>query len=220
MQQLKYQFKQVEFLEDALNHSSFRGYKNNERLEFLGDAILNFVIASTLFRQNPKAREGQLTRFRSHLVCGATLVELAQKFNLGHYLRLGFGELKTGGAQRESILADALEAIVGAIYLDGGIDACTRCILEWYEHRLTVPDVFPDFKDPKTRLQEYAQANKLPLPKYTVIEISGAAHQQTFTVTCTLHDSTTQGIGTSRRRAEQVCAQKMLAHLNLTQPDA
>ena len=154
-QQLDYRFKNPQLLEDALSHRSFRGNKNNERLEYLGDAVLNFVIAAALFRQNIRAREGELSRLRANLVRGETLTDLAKEFELGKYLRLGAGELKTGGAQRKSILADGMEAVVGAIYLDGGFKVCEACILRWYESRLENVETLPDLKDPKTRLQEY-----------------------------------------------------------------
>lgn len=216
-EKLNYRFKNPELLEDALSHRSFRGNKNNERLEYLGDAVLNFVIAAALFRQNIKAREGELSRLRANLVRGETLTNLAQEFNLGKYLRLGAGELKTGGAQRKSILADGMEAVVGAIYLDGGFQACESCILRWYENRLENVETIPELKDPKTRLQEYLQAKKLPLPVYTILVLEGPAHQQSFKVECQLHGLTNKaiGIGSSRRRAEQKAAEKILAELDV-----
>jgi ribonuclease III len=212
---LGYYFENVELLEDALSHRSFRGNKNNERLEYLGDAALNFVIAAALFRQNINAREGELSRLRANLVRGETLTDLAKTFELGKYLRLGPGELKTGGAQRKSILADGMEAVVGAIYLDGGFQACEKCILHWYETRLANVETLPDLKDPKTRLQEYLQAHKLPLPIYTVLMLEGPAHQQTFKVECQICGLANKAIGTgsSRRRAEQEAAEKILAEL-------
>ena len=212
---LGYQFKNPELLEDALSHRSFRGNKNNERLEYLGDAALNFVIAAALFRQNIRAREGELSRLRANLVRGETLTDLAKEFELGKYLRLGAGELKTGGAQRKSILADGMEAVVGAIYLDGGFAACETCILRWYETRLENVETLPDLKDPKTRLQEYLQARKLPLPIYTVLMLEGPAHQQIFKVECQVHGLPNKAIGidSSRRRAEQKAAEKILAEL-------
>ncbi|MES2998435.1 MAG: ribonuclease III [Pseudomonadota bacterium] len=212
---LGYHFKTPELLEDALSHRSFRGNKNNERLEYLGDAVLNFVIAAALFRKNRLAREGELSRLRANLVRGETLTDLAQEFELGKYLRLGAGELKTGGAQRKSILADGLEAVVGAIYLDGGFQACEKCILCWYETRLENVETLPDLKDPKTRLQEYLQARKLPLPLYTILMLAGPAHQQIFKVECQLDGLPNKsiGMGSSRRRAEQEAAEKILAEL-------
>lgn len=217
-EKLNYRFKNPELLEDALSHRSFRGNKNNERLEYLGDAVLNFVIAAALFRQNIKAREGELSRLRANLVRGETLTDLAKEFDLGKYLRLGAGELKTGGAQRKSILADGMEAVVGAIYLDGGFQACEACILSWYAHRLENVETIPDLKDPKTRLQEYLQAKKLALPVYTILVLEGPAHQQSFKVECQLHGLPNKaiGIGSSRRRAEQKAAEKILEALKFT----
>ena len=212
---LGYHFKNPELLEDALSHRSFRGNKNNERLEYLGDAALNFVIAAALFQQNILAREGELSRLRANLVRGETLTELAQEFELGKYLRLGAGELKTGGAQRKSILADGLEAVVGAIYLDGGFQTCEECILHWYETRLANLETLPDLKDAKTRLQEYLQAHQLPLPRYTILVLEGPAHQQIFKVECQLNGLPNKaiGMGSSRRRAEQAAAEKILVVL-------
>lgn len=216
-EKLNYRFKNPELLEDALSHRSFRGNKNNERLEYLGDAVLNFVIAAALFRQNIKAREGELSRLRANLVRGETLTDLAKEFELGKYLRLGAGELKTGGAQRKSILADGMEAVVGAIYLDGGFQACETCILRWYAHRLENVETIPDLKDPKTQLQEYLQAKKLALPVYTILALEGPAHQQSFKVECQIQGLPNKaiGLGSSRRRAEQKAAEKILEELAL-----
>jgi ribonuclease III len=216
--QLGYQFKNPDLLESALRHRSFRGNKNNERLEYLGDAALNFVIAAALFRQNSLAREGELSRLRANLVRGETLTELAKEFELGNYLRLGAGELKTGGAQRKSILADGMEAVVGAIFLDGGFQACEQCILRWYKTRLENVEVLSYLKDPKTRLQEYLQARKLSLPVYTVLALEGPAHQQRFKVECQLDGLANKaiGLGSSRQRAEQEAAEKILAELEAT----
>lgn len=213
-EKLGYQFKNPQLLEDALSHRSSRG-KNNERLEFLGDAILNFVIAAALYNKCPNAREGELSRLRASLVRGETLALLAHEFDLGQYIRLGAGELKSGGSQRNSILADAMEAVVGAIYLDAGMDVCQTCILNWYKQRLENFTELPDLKDSKTRLQEYLQANKLPLPSYTILTIEGVAHQQIFRVKCAILglSTTSIGMGTSRRRAEQDAAQKILEQL-------
>ncbi len=220
---LDYSFNDPELLEDALSHRSFRGNKNNERLEYLGDAALNFVIAAALFRQNAQAKEGELSRLRANLVRGETLTDLAQEFRLGQYLHLGAGEVKTGGAQRKSILADAMEAIIGAIYLDGGFAACERCILRWYKTRLNNLEALTVLKDPKTRLQEYLQAHRLPLPVYTVLSLEGPAHQQLFKVECRLvglENKTAMGLGHSRRRAEQEAAEAILKQLELTKPNS
>jgi ribonuclease-3 len=150
-------------------------------------------------------------------VRGETLTDLAQEFELGKYLRLGAGELKTGGAQRKSILADGMEAVVGAIYLDGGFQVCETCILRWYANRLENVETIPELKDPKTRLQEYLQAKKLALPVYTILALEGPAHQQSFKVECHLHGLPNKaiGIGSSRRRAEQKAAEKILEELEL-----
>lgn len=208
---LNYVFMDSALLNAALTHRSVRG-NNNERLEFLGDSILNFIIAEALFHKYPKAKEGELSRLRALLVKGETLAVLANEFSLGDYLRLGVGELKSGGAQRESILADALEAIIGAIYLDGGFESCKQRILEWYESRFQ--NITPNklLKDPKTRLQELLQANKYPLPAYDILKIEGEAHEQTFYVTCHVEgfNTATQGKGRSRRKAEQEAAKKFL----------
>ena len=213
-QKLGYQFKNLNLLEDALSHRSFRG-KNNERQEFLGDAILSFVIAAALFQRCPNAKEGELSRLRSNLVCGETLATLAQEFELGNYLRLGAGEIKSGGSHRNSILADAMEAVVGAIYLDGGITICKETILRWYASRLENFSELPNLKDPKTRLQEYLQARRFPLPSYVILSIDGAAHEQIFHVKCAIEGlpNTATGTGNSRRRAEQEAARHLLNQL-------
>lgn len=214
-QKLGHSFSNHSLLEDALSHRSFHG-KNNERLEFLGDSTLSFIISTTLFQKHPQAREGELSRLRASLVRGETLAELAQEFSLGDYLRLGAGEQKSGGLQRTSILADAMEAVIGAIYLDAGIAVCEECVLAWYAHRLDDLKELPELKDPKTRLQEYLQAHKFPLPQYLVLTIEGAAHQQIFHIECRIegfpHHAV--GIGSNRRRAEQEAAQKVLEMLN------
>lgn len=210
-QKLGYEFKDPSLLEAALSHRSYRG-QNNERLEFLGDAILNFVITAYLFQTYSTAREGELSRLRANLVRGDTLAILAQEFDLGVYLRLGAGELKSGGSKRTSILADAMEAVVGAIFLDGGLAACEPCILNWFATRLNNFAEVPSLKDAKTRLQEYLQAKRLPLPRYTILSIDGVAHQQIFSIECHIEglSHTAIGIGSSRRRAEQDAAQKIL----------
>lgn len=213
-QKLGYTFNQPRLLEDALSHRSFQG-KNNERLEFLGDAALNFVITAALFHKHPHAKEGELSRLRANLVCGETLAILAQEFDLGSFLKLGAGELKSGGLHRASILADAMEAVIGAIYLDGGITVCEERILIWYADRLDHLQVLSELKDPKTLLQEYLQAQRFPLPNYNIILIEGAAHQQIFHIECKIAGlpHRTEGVGSSRRRAEQDAAQKFLAQI-------
>lgn len=217
-EKIGYRFKQTHFIDDALSHRSLQG-KNYERLEFLGDAILNFIIASALFQRNPSAREGELSRIRANLVRGETLTALAQGFGLGQYLRLGIGELKSGGAERTSILADAMEAVIGAIYLDSDMQTCETVVLKWYETRLADLANLSTLKDAKTLLQEYLQARKLALPTYKIIEIAGAAHQQTFRVQCSIQGlpQTSVGEASSRRKAEQVAAENIL---RLLQNDA
>lgn len=210
-QKLGYTFENQSFLEEALSHRSYHS-KNNERLEFLGDTVLNLVITEVLYQRNPLAKEGELSRLRASLVCESTLASLAQSFQLGHYIRLGVGEVKSGGLYRISILADALEAIIGAIYLDSDIYQCRERILAWYGGRLDSPLEQSQLKDPKTLLQEYVQARKLPLPVYTVSSVIGAAHQQIFHVDCKIpglpyHAS---GEGTNRKRAEQEAAKLTL----------
>jgi len=211
-----YQFVDPEWLTLALTHRSLGG-KNNERLEFLGDSILGVVIAEYLFARFPDAREGQMSRLRARLVKGVTLAELGREFDLGHYLRLGSGEMKSGGYRRDSILADAVEAIIGAIFQDGGINICKERILDWYGTRLEQLGLQDTEKDPKTRLQEYLQSRQEALPVYEVISIKGEAHKQQFCVVCDLGDlqEKTMATGSSRRMAEQNSAQLALVALGL-----
>ena len=209
-----YEFSDEGLLEQALTHRS-AGSGHNERLEFLGDAILNFVIAEELCRRFANAREGELTRLRASLVKGATLSGLARQLDLGAQLRLGGGELKSGGRGRDSILADAFEALVGAIYLDGGMEAVQRFIGAAYETTLAAVSLHRAKKDPKTRLQEWLQSRQMALPEYAVVAVEGNAHNQVFTVECRVQglDPATQGQGASRRKAEQEAAEKALVSL-------
>lgn len=211
---LGYQFNDEELLTRALTHRSVRA-NNNERLEFLGDAILSFVIADALYLRFPKSQEGELSRFRANLVKGETLAQLAHEFEIGQFLRLGTGELKSGGFRRESILADAVEAIIGAIYLDAGIEEARAAILRWFDERIGRVHKQTHTKDAKTRLQEYLQAKYEALPEYEVLRIEGKAHEQTFYVECRIDvlNLSKKGSGTSRRRAEQEAAAKMLQEL-------
>jgi len=215
-QRIGYTFNDISFLELALTHRS-KGGKNNERLEFLGDSIVNFVVAEALFDKFPQAKEGKLSRLRAGLVRGTTLAELARDFDLGEFLLLGSGELKSGGFNRESILADAVEAIIGAIYLDSGLDTVRERILTWYGKRLNDLQLDDVVKDAKTRLQEYLQKNQSRLPKYEVMEITGQAHDQNFKVSCWVETlpEVTIGLGSSRRLAEQSAAQKALNALGV-----
>lgn len=213
---LGYTFKDQDLMILALTHRSFAG-RNNERLEFLGDAILNFVAGEALFERFPQAREGQLSRLRARLVKGETLALLARGFDLGEYLRLGSGELKSGGFRRESILADALEALIGAIYLDTGMEAARERVLDWLTAELDGLTLVDTNKDPKTRLQEFLQSRACELPRYEVVDIQGEPHCRTFFVECQVHllNDKTQGQGVSRRIAEQVAAAAALIALGV-----
>lgn len=217
--QTGYEFSDPELLKLALTHRSF-GNQNNERLEFLGDSIVNMVIAEHLYMNFERAREGQLSRLRARMVKGVTLAEIGREFGLGDYLRLGSGELKSGGFRRESILADAVESIIGAIYLDSDFYTCREQVLRWFRDRLARLDLQDTQKDPKTRLQEYLQSRQFPLPRYEVISVDGEAHQQTFHVCCELAslDRKTTGSGSSRRIAEQEAARNALRELGVETP--
>ncbi|MDX5373138.1 MAG: ribonuclease III [Pseudomonadaceae bacterium] len=214
--QLGHSFQNQELMLLALTHRSFAG-RNNERLEFLGDAILNFVAGEALYERFPQAREGQLSRLRARLVKGETLAVLARGFELGEYLRLGSGELKSGGFRRESILADALEALIGAIYLDAGMDVARERVLAWLAGELDGLTLVDTNKDPKTRLQEFLQSRAVELPRYEVVDIQGEPHCRTFFVQCevALLTDKTQGQGASRRIAEQVAAAAALVALGV-----
>ncbi len=211
---LSYRFTQPQLLQQALSHRSV-GSDNNERLEFLGDAILSYVISVELFRRFPDEDEGRLSRLRASLVKGDTLAALARDLSLGDYLRLGAGELKSGGFRRSSILADGFEAILGAIYLDSDIAAVEQVILRLFSERLAAVNSQTALKDPKTRLQEYLQSRQLPLPLYEVVQITGKAHAQTFTVSCRVEglEQALTASGSSRRKAEQTAAQLILDKL-------
>jgi len=209
-QALNYQFTNLELLQTALTHRSASSY-NNERLEFLGDALLSFIIAEDLFQRFPNAREGDLTRFRSGLVKGDTLAEIAKQLEIGSLLILGGGELKSGGWRRKSILADSVEAIIGAVYLDGGMDACKPFVLQLFQERLAQLSLKKVQKDPKTLLQEYLQARQQKLPEYRVLSVEGDPHEQHFEVECLVSGlQPTEGNGSNRRYAEQMAASKAL----------
>jgi len=212
---LGHRFADQKLLRSALTHRSF-GTPNNERLEFLGDGILDCVIAAALYQRFSELPEGDLSRLRANLVRQDTLHQLALKLNLGEALRLGEGELKSGGAQRPSILADALEALFGAIYLDAGFDAAAAVVLKLYAPLLDALQPGKVSKDAKTGLQEWLQGRKKPLPRYVLLEASGAAHEQSFTVACELADPPlrTLGSGSSRRIAEQNAAEQAMKALN------
>nr|VFJ43332.1 MAG: RNAse III [Candidatus Kentron sp. DK] len=209
-----YTFSDTDLLILALTHRSASA-KHNERLEFLGDAILGFLIAENLYERFPHSSEGELTRFRSRLVRRGTLAELARQLKLGEYIALGGGELKTGGNDRESILANAFEAIIGAVYLDGGLDSCRHAIRHIYASRLNTDFKGDAIKDPKTQLQELLQGKRLPLPEYRVIEAICADHQHWFTVKCqvAIPPGNVCGAGKSRRLAEQDAARRALENM-------
>jgi len=211
---LPHTFTNVNLLTQALTHRSF-GAHNNERLEFLGDGALNFIIANQLYQRFPKLAEGDLSRLRAQLVKEATLSELAASLNLGDALKLGEGELKSAGWRRPSILADALEAIIGAVYLDGGFHAAEAFVLALYTAKLDTIDPKVIDKDPKSLLQELLQSRKIAVPEYTVMLTSGEAHAQQFVVECVIqkHDIRTVGEGSSRRLAEQQAAQLALLEI-------
>ncbi|MCL1073642.1 ribonuclease III [Shewanella dokdonensis] len=208
---LGYEFKDLALLEQALTHRSAAN-KHNERLEFLGDSILSVIISDKLFHQFPKVTEGDLSRMRATLVRGDTLAKMAKEFKLGDYLTLGPGELKSGGFRRESILADAVEAIIGAIYLDSDLEVVRGLLLHWYEQRLQMIKPGEGQKDAKTQLQELLQGHKKPLPEYQVLKVEGEAHDQTFTVECRVAElaAVVTGTGSSRRKAEQQAAAQVL----------
>lgn len=214
---LGYEFKDPAFLKQALTHRSANS-KNNERFEFLGDSVLSMVISHALFEQFPDQNEGQLSRLRAHLVKGEMLAKIALELELGDYLYLGQGELKSGGFRRASTLADALEAIFAAIFFDGGFNAAQRIILKLYETRLKDPDLNDSLKDAKTQLQEYLQFKKLPLPQYTLVNVVGEEHEQLFYVQCDVAGQSTQGHAETRRKAEQIAAKQLLQNLTSLNP--
>ncbi|WJG10493.1 ribonuclease III [Aliiglaciecola sp. LCG003] len=210
-----YQFKDAANLTLALTHRSFQK-QHNERLEYLGDAVLGMIIAEELFKRFPQQPEGKLTRMRSTLVKGETLAVMGREFELGDVLQLGSGELKSGGFRRSSILADAVEAIIGAIYLESGYEVCQKLILNWFQSRINDLDPGAHPKDNKTQLQEFLQGRQLPLPEYTVREIQGKDHDQLFVVECSVTNlaDVVLGTGSSRRKAEQQAAKSALEILN------
>ncbi|NRB37505.1 MAG: ribonuclease III [Pseudomonadales bacterium] len=208
---LNYQADNVRLIEQAVTHRSFGG-SNNERLEYLGDALLDLVIGEALFHQFAEQKEGVLSRYRAELVKGSALAELARELGLSHVIRLGSGEKKSGGADRESILADSFEAILGAIYLDKGFDYSKTLVLILFASRLQGIEVSAKNKDPKTALQEILQAQKYQLPLYQLEKATGQQHQQTFFVSCILQDlkKDVTEQGRSKKIAEQNAAASML----------
>jgi ribonuclease-3 len=211
---LGYRFRDTGLLELALTHRSSAG-GNNERLEFLGDAVLGLAMSEALYSFHPEADEGALSRFRARLVRRDTLEELARELALGDLLRLGAGELRSGGHRRASILANSFEAVLGAVFLDGGWNVAKEVILKLMSSRLATLDSADDLRDPKTRLQEILQGRGDPLPTYEVERVSGSAHAQHFDVVCRLTSPglEVRGEGASRRAAEQQAAQRALREL-------
>lgn len=217
---LNYQFKTPRYLKQALTHRSM-GSENNERLEFLGDSIVNMVIARALFTRFPQLSEGELSRLRAQLVKGETLSLIAQEISLGDALILGQGELKSGGFRRASTLADALEAIIAAIFLDSNFETCENVILQLFESRLNDHSTHENTKDAKTALQERLQSLKKALPEYQLLKITGKEHDQMFYISCTVSDLglIAYGEAETRRKAEQHAAQTLLGQIQHVKPE-
>ncbi|PDH35449.1 MAG: ribonuclease III [OM182 bacterium MED-G28] len=213
-QLLNHKFSDPDLVRLALTHRSANKL-NNERLEFLGDSLLGYIVAEILFEIFPQANEGELSRLRAMLVNKTTLAEIAREIDLKNFIQLGSGEKKSGGDNRDSILADAIEALIAAIYLDGGINSCKSLIEDWIADRIATESVVEQQKDAKTKLQEMMQAQGLSLPFYSVLEISGEAHEQNFLVECRVDVMTEpqKGTGSSKRNAEQQAANVMLTKL-------
>ncbi|GIX30493.1 MAG: ribonuclease 3 [Porticoccaceae bacterium] len=212
-ERLGYRFRDPLLRDLALTHRSF-GSPDNERLEFLGDAVLDLLVAEALYERHPEASEGQLSYWRAALVREETLAAVARELGLAEHLRLGSGERRAPGEVRPSILAGALEALLAAIYLDGGIESARSCVVRWFEERLAaVPPT--EGKDPKTRLQEFLQARGAPLPRYEIVDAAGPDHRRTFTVACRIDGREAPFIASdrSRKAAEQRAAALALAHL-------
>lgn len=208
---IHYQFNNESLLNQALTHRSVHKSNNNERLEFLGDSVLGVVISEYIFKELPIATEGELSRIRSSLVKEEALAIVARDIGLGNYIHLGPGELKSGGFRRDSILSDALEAIIGAVYLDQGFEKAKQVILFLYQEYLVNLPSPSSLKDPKTRLQEYLQSKKIELPEYQVTASKGKSHNQVFSVSCTISSQNlaAKGTGTSRKKAEQMAASNL-----------
>jgi ribonuclease III len=215
MKKIGYEFKDTELLSRALTHRSYSSGVNNERLEFLGDAVLSVVIADELFHREKDVKEGRLSRMRAALVNGEVLADLGQALGLHQFIRLGVGEVRSGGRERRSIIADALEAMIGAIYLDSSIEEARQCVLQLYRQLLIDVNALTIDKDPKSQLQEWAQSKQFPLPNYEV-SVDGPAHQQVFSVTCSIEgcDLSVVGVGESRRKAEKDAAKKYMGKIN------
>ena len=210
-----YQFRQQDLLEQALTHHSYSRSSNNERLEFLGDSILNLIISKHIYLRFVDSDEGDLSRLRASLVKKETLAQVAKGIGLGDHIHLGGGELKSGGYRRASILSDALEAIIAAVYLDSDYQQVEATVLRLFDEQLQKIDESVNLRDPKTRLQEYLQARKKQLPRYQVEHTSGKSHDQVFTISCKISelDMHSKAKGSSRKKAEQKAAQKILDKL-------
>ncbi len=213
-QRLQHEFRQSALLSQALTHRSYSA-DHNERLEFLGDSVLNLSVSGLLYQALGTLQEGELSRVRANLVKQDTLHKIAQELHLGNLIRLGEGELRSGGAKRPSILADALEAVIGAVYLDAGFDKAAALVHRLFDNVAINPEMPAAAKDAKTELQEWLQGRKMKLPAYTVMSITGAAHRQTFEVQCAIDElqREARGFGNSRRAAEQEAAALMLKQL-------
>jgi ribonuclease-3 len=215
-----YVFDDKTLLTQALTHRSFSSM-NNERLEFLGDGILNFIVADNLYKKFPQAAEGQLSRLRASLVKQKTLADIARELKLSEFLVMGTGELKSGGFNRNSILSDAVEAIVGAVYLEAGFQTTAELLAVWFESRFAALSLDQAEKDAKSQLQEWLQAQKLPLPEYELLSVEGESHDQTFSVRLKLSvlENSIETTGTSRRGAEQSAAAEALAGIAQLEDD-
>ncbi len=213
---LLHEFHKPALLTQALTHRSYSA-DHNERLEFLGDSVLNLAVSGLLYQALGSMHEGELSRVRANLVKQDTLHKLAQDLQLGHLIRLGEGELRSGGAKRPSILADALEALIGAVYLDAGFDKAAALVHRLFDNVQINPEMQAVAKDAKTQLQEWLQGRKMKLPGYAVMSITGAAHRQTFEVMCAIEElkREARGYGSSRRAAEQEAATEMLKVLGI-----
>lgn len=211
---LGYSFRDRALLRQALTHRS-HSQPHNERLEFVGDAVLNCVVAEALFQRFPALAEGELSRLRARLVSQPGLAERGHELLLGEHLLLGEGEMRSGGADRPSILADAVEALIGAVFLDGGFDAARATVLRLFDRVFASLKADASVKDPKTALQEYLQGRRRPLPEYRVMSVQGEAHRQTFEVECQVSTlgARATGTGPSRRAAEQMAAERLLRDL-------
>ncbi len=206
-----------QLIKQALTHKSFSA-DHNERLEFIGDAVLDLIIGEALYQQFPNDKEGILSRYRAELVKGIALAEKARELGLPDKLRLGAGEIKSNGQQRDSILAGAYEAVIGALYLEGGYEACKAQVIEWFDKDLKAIAVKAKQKDAKTALQEYLQSKKIPLPKYQVVETTGLQHQQSFRIKLHVQELTkeVEAVAPSKKKAEQLAAEKMLESIGLS----